>query len=330
MKRKQNVIDEETKAVLETCRIEDKVLYLPGQLSRELYEKVNMVITGLGGKWNKKIGGHELEYDMSEELSNIIKIGVYYDWKKDTQFYPTPLTVLRETDHFIPFDADDHITILDPSAGQGAILDYLREEFPNAELYAVEINPLHIGGLREKGYKTICKDFMEYHPDIRFDLIVMNPPFDEGIQHIMHAYDLLKNGGAVVSVIDGGIKFRQDGKYRIWNKFIKEKYYSMLDLPQGAFKSSGTGVSTVMIGLFKLNVEMRYHYYKLGENPIVEIENVPDEDYGVTTAIVDVNSFLQGEKWFPCGSGNDICLTKEMRCRITTLLSDSELHRNAA
>ena len=201
MKKTERKIDLETKFVLEKCWIRDNILFLPEQLTPKLYKKVNQVLTDLDAKWDKRIGGHKLAYDISQELEHILKTGVYYDWRKDTQYYPTPKDVLRFTDYFIPYEYDAHIKILEPSAGEGAILDFLKDEFPNAELSAVEINPKHVSKLKKKGYAVTCGNFLEYVPDLRFDLIVMNPPFEEGVQHIMHAYSLLKVGGTVVEPV---------------------------------------------------------------------------------------------------------------------------------
>ena len=324
MKKMERKIDLKTKSVLEKCWIRDNILFLPEQLTPELYKKVNQVLAALDAKWDKRIGGHKLAYDISQELGQILKTGVYYDWRKDTQYYPTPKDVLRFTDYFIPYEYDSHIKILEPSAGEGAILDFLKDEFPNAELSAVEINPKHVSKLKKKGYAVTCGNFLEYNPDLRFDLIVMNPPFEEGVQHIMHAYSLLKVGGTVVSVIDSGIYFRTDGKYREWNQFIKGKYISSIKLPKNAFKESGTNVNTAMIGLTKGKVQMRYFYYNFNGKHIVEISNIPDSLYGITTAVVDVERFLKGENCFPCGSGNDIQLSQQMREEILKLLEDSK------
>ena len=112
MKKTERKIDLETKFVLEKCWIRDNILFLPEQLTPKLYKKVNQVLTDLDAKWDKRIGGHKLAYDISQELEHILKTGVYYDWRKDTQYYPTPKDVLRFTDYFIPYEYDAHIKIL--------------------------------------------------------------------------------------------------------------------------------------------------------------------------------------------------------------------------
>ena len=133
MERIARKVDTETQEALRKCHIQNNLLYLPEQLSPELYKKVKQVLLALDAKWNKHLGAHELEYDISQELERIQDTGIYYDWKRDSQYYPTPREVLRVADHFIPYEYDDPIQILEPSAGKGAILDFLKEEFPKAE-----------------------------------------------------------------------------------------------------------------------------------------------------------------------------------------------------
>lgn len=299
---------------------------MPEQLSPQLYAKVNEVLSALGAQWDKKRKGHELAYDISEDLERILETGVYYNWKKDTEFFPTPPEVLRFMDHMIPYEHEEQIKILEPSAGEGNILDYLKEEFPNAELHAVEINPLHVRTLNEKGYDVVCRDFLEYCPDMPFDLIVMNPPFNEGLRHIMHAYDLLKPNGSIVSVMAAGVKFRSTGVFKEWNRFLRGKYHSMIDLPKNAFKGSGTGINTVLVGLTRFDTCLQYHVYEYNERKTIEISNVPDEMYGITTAIVDAERFMKGQKYFPCASGNNIALTEEMKQEIRKLLDMEKVH----
>ena len=317
----------ETLEVLKTCKMTDRVLYIPQQLERSVYDEVNKVLLALGAKWDKKSNGHVFEYDMSKEFQNVIETGTYNNWKKDTDYFTTPKVVLEFIGNFIPFGHEDEIDILEPSAGNGGILDYLAEEFPKARLSAVEINPFHIPVLKDKPYEAdvFHDDFMKYKPDRLFDLIVMNPPFKNDTEHIIRAYAMLRPGGTLISVASKGVTFRKNGVYKVWGEFVDDKYCSIIDLPPNSFNESGTNVNAVLISITKFDVAHQfYRYCPQTENSYatVEIENVPDELYGVTTVVVSVLDFLNGKTSFPCASGSDISLTNEMQAEVHSLLDE--------
>ncbi|WP_373548005.1 hypothetical protein [Chamaesiphon sp.] len=93
--------------------------------------------------------------------------------------------------------------IIDPSAGNGVLLDELRSSwmFKNCEISAIEIDPdlRHI--LTGKGYSVIDRDWLTYREPTSFNIIVMNPPFSDGIHHALKAWDYLADDGLLVCVV---------------------------------------------------------------------------------------------------------------------------------
>lgn len=331
MNLKQYQADKETIEILRNSEVAGNIVILPEQLSREQYQKVNKILAGLGAVWDKKQKAHIAEYDISTELEKVIRTGQYHNWKKDTEYFFTPDTVHEYFDFFNPFDSSSKITVLDPSAGRGHLMRYLKKTLPLAKVHAVEINPLHMPFLQTAGYETIYQgDFMEYRPETDFDLILMNPPFKESLEHIIHAYTMLKPGGTLISIAEGGVAFRKSGRYRAWNEFVGDKYLELLEMPQGIFAKSGTMVRAVMLGLTKFDTSVqKYSIYYIGTNNsgTIEISNVPDEIYGVTTICVDIASFMKGRRVFPCGSGNDYRLTENMEEEIWKLITQKQIQR---
>lgn len=119
------------------------------------------------------------------------------------QFYPTPKTVIAKMVEGL--DLRDK-RIIDPSAGRGDILDYVkittgrhfRGEFYSSRthLFAIEIDPDLRQVLVGKGYKVIDSDFLLYCGQRYFDYFLMNPPFDNGAAHLLHAWEI--SHGAVI------------------------------------------------------------------------------------------------------------------------------------
>lgn len=122
------------------------------------------------------------------------------------QWYPTPEWLGRKMLEGI--EVSDKTRIVDPSAGRGDLLDitqkvideryhvrlresgydrwYSRQKY--GHLYAIEIDPNWQAVLREKGYKVIDSDFLGYGGEHFFDLFLMNPPFEDGDSHLLHAW----------------------------------------------------------------------------------------------------------------------------------------------
>ena len=130
----------------------------------------------------------------------------------DKEFYPTPKEVAIKM--AMPYAEQlGYARILEPSAGNGAILDaVVKDGVPytyrskNGEIhdltanarkeniYCIEKNPELQMILQEKGYRVIASDFLTYTPDHDFDLALINPPFFCGDKHLLHAWDILREG----------------------------------------------------------------------------------------------------------------------------------------
>ena len=129
----------------------------------------------------------------------------------DPEFFPTPKEVIAKM--VAPYAGRiHHACILEPSAGNGDILDYLKEGVPTeyvskngtrhemtvkvdmSKVYACENNPESQFILQKKGYRLVSDDFLKFRPDMRFDLILMNPPNSCGDLHLLHAWDILPSG----------------------------------------------------------------------------------------------------------------------------------------
>ncbi|MGZ3930998.1 MAG: hypothetical protein ACXVP0_06410 [Bacteroidia bacterium] len=169
-------------------------------------------------------------------------------------FFPTPKDLIAKMLEWAQLKEND--AILEPSAGKGDILDAIRKHFqdaePNAEpdLDAIELNSSLREILALKGYNVIGTDFLSYD-DTAYDKIVMNPPFENGldIDHVTHAFDLLKYGGRLVAIVSEGPffrKFKKDSDFREW---LSEKNAYVSQPIKEAFKNSfnSTGVNVRMI-----------------------------------------------------------------------------------
>jgi len=124
------------------------------------------------------------------------------------ELYPTPEAVVIKMVADLDIDLLWKWHILDPSAGDGSMLQHL-EKYINRRLRwnykarqnmaAIEISPELRAVLNDKNIRVIDTDFLEYEGLYYHDFYIMNPPFSEGARHLLHAWDI--SGGALIKCL---------------------------------------------------------------------------------------------------------------------------------
>ena len=118
-------------------------------------------------------------------------------FSENPDFYPTPNEVIVKM-----MMGEDFVgkTILEPSAGKGNIVDWLKTNGAR-EVIACENDPYNLKLLRGK-CQIIANDFLTVTSDMvsHIDMIVMNPPFSRGAEHILHAFEIAPPGCTVVAL----------------------------------------------------------------------------------------------------------------------------------
>ena len=246
-------IPENILSILAECKVENNILFLPpAQLERNIYNAVNKCLENIGGKWNRKANGHIFDYDPAEAFENLVLTGETEDMKKSFQFFPTPRKVAELLCDMA--ELSTAANILEPECGKGDLADVIYER--NQNLICIELNHEMERYLVVKPYESIIgEDFLKYYPENieLFDRIIMNPPFSkqQDIEHILHAYNLLQNGGILVSVISTSPFFRTNKKsvdFRAWLSCVNAE---TVDNEPEAFKESGTLIPTKIVKVKK-------------------------------------------------------------------------------
>lgn len=248
--------------------IEDGFAFVMPRMDRKLYAKVKKVIEALGGKWNRKAQA-TLFQDMDDvqSLLEAVETGVYVDLKKAFQQFDTPDEIAELMLDELRLQGQECLTFLEPSAGTGQLIRAVSRacdgrRMQNAELTAVELDKARAIALRKdmtgSEYqvckRVLCEDFLLLNSTGigRVDRVIMNPPFtrSQDIDHVMRARNFLKPGGILVAIMSPGFTFREDNKAKLFRNIV-EHNGSYVPLPDGAFKTSGTNVRTVMVTLRK-------------------------------------------------------------------------------
>lgn len=238
----------ETKEILIQCTIEGNVVKLPEiQLERTVYLDVKKQFELIGGKWKSgKIKGFVFPDNPSGLLSRMVNDG-NRDLKKEYQFFETPAHLADWLVELAEIRSGD--TILEPSAGRGAIVKAIHRKYPTMNVFGYElmdINQSFLSGL--DNFRLLGSDFLQ-ECNIPFDIIIANPPFskNQDIDHINQMFRHLKPGGRLVSIASEHWQFAQGRKEEAFRKWIKEVKADVYDVESGEFKESGTMVGTCAI-----------------------------------------------------------------------------------
>ncbi len=109
-------------------------------------------------------------------------------------FYPTPKSIINR---MIDKIKSDPRMILEPSAGEGHIIEQFKSRYKEYKIKkydAIEIDETLRATLRGKEINVIDSDFLKFAGPDKYDLIIGNPPFDAGDQHLLKAIDIMYNG----------------------------------------------------------------------------------------------------------------------------------------
>jgi hypothetical protein len=245
-------IDESTMLVLEQCRIDNNKLFLPPtQLDRKLYEKVNKALEAMGGKWNRSAKAHLFPNNPSDLIEQTLGTGDVVNLKQELQYFPTPIGVINLMLDKLRLAGVEKGTVLEPSAGEGAIASRLRDVGFNVDV--CEIHEPFRKKLALDGFKVLPEsDFLKMKRCGQYDAVVANPPFtkQQDVDHVIHMLGMVKKGGMVVSVMSSGVIFRSNKKTCNFKKELEDKCSMGAEierLPEGSFKISGTFVNTVLL-----------------------------------------------------------------------------------
>lgn len=172
---------------------------------------------------------------------------------ENADFYPTPADVINTM-----MLGEDILgkTILEPSAGSGNIVSWLKDNGAG-EVIACE-NDNTLQKLLAGKCELISDDFLSVTSDqvSHVDYIVMNPPFSDGIRHIKHAFNIAPEGCTVISLCNSSNLERRYSSER-------QELYELVEL-YGCSEYLGTVFDTaerktnVGVSLIKL--------YKTGED----------------------------------------------------------------
>lgn len=277
--------------VLKKCTVSGNVVKLPDtQLERKLYQDVAKSLQLIGGKWTGgKVFGFVFPVDPSELLEQIAN-GDKRNLKKEFQFFATPEHLANRLVKLANINAS-HL-IMEPSAGQGAIIKAIQKEIPNTTVCAFELMDINKTFLQKMAnVELLGNDFLKEAKSPlynQFDRIIANPPFsnNQDIDHICKIYMCCKPGGRIVTIAGKHWQIGQENKCKQFREWLSEINAEIIEIEAGTFKESGTNISTCILIIDK---------------PLGDINNETNNQFKKAF----VSSYLNTAAWVSVESGKE-------------------------
>ncbi len=125
-----------------------------------------------------------------------------------------------------------------------------RSEKYNEKVDCIEADSNLCAILRSKEYRVYNDDFLAWDDDKHYDLIIMNPPFSNGDEHLLKAISIAeKTGSKIICLLNAEtIKNPYSNKRKLLTNTL-EKYNAEIEFVQDAFKNAErkTGVEVAII-----------------------------------------------------------------------------------
>ncbi|PKY11749.1 hypothetical protein B1757_02865 [Acidithiobacillus marinus] len=178
------------------------------------------------------------------------------------QYYPTPDTLIQKM--WFTFKDRDFARILEPSAGDGRLLKF-HGKFHDTD--ACEINMDLHPTLKDKGIQVVSLDFMDLQEGSMYSHIIMNPPFKDGAEHLLHAWDILYSGEIVCLLNAETLKNPFSQKRSLLNSLIEK--HGSVEFLTDAFMTEDTERKTEV------------------EVALVHLTKVPEQRHDFLDTIID-------------------------------------------
>lgn len=255
-----------TRQLLAAAQVDGLHVRLTEQVTPREYADVKKALEALGGKWTRSVQAlvFPTGSDPAALIAGTLDAGKMPLHAKTAEgFVRTPDDLAGSLARYanvgeLPADA----RVLEPSAGDGAIVRAIRRANPHVGVWAVEQNAQRAALIDTDpgACNTVVKvaAFEDVAASLgEFDAVVMNPPFAVPgnatiwMDHARLAYGLVKPGGRLVAIVPPGFTFRSDKRHTAMRELV-DAVGGSNELPRDSFAESGApGIGGVVVWLDK-------------------------------------------------------------------------------
>lgn len=241
---------------LNKCTVKGDTLYLPpiSEGPLENYQEVRKALLNAGAKYKRNTFIFPSD---AQPFIDRLTGGESVNIKQEFQFFATPKKLAERMVDLAELHEHDGLgfgSILEPSAGQGAIVNAIHEATGYTSVAGYELMPENRGILKKiHALNIIGNDFLKADESSKYDRIIANPPFtkNQDIDHIRKMYSVLAEGGVLVTISSISWTFGTQKKQVQFREWLDEIGAYQEELPADTFKESGTSVKTMLLVIKK-------------------------------------------------------------------------------
>lgn len=160
--------------------------------------------------------------------------------RRDADFYATPLeTVYSFLDVYDGIKSSD--SILEPSAGDGAIIKALRNRGYDNHIDAIELREEERYNLIGYADRVGIGDFLKMEGLSGYDVVIGNPPYSEALEFIKKSLEIIRPGGRVIMLLRTNF-LESKTRFQFWKDNPLSGIYCLSKRP--SFTGKGTDATS--------------------------------------------------------------------------------------
>lgn len=156
--------------------------------------------------------------------------------RKPHDFYATPVDCVE---NFINNYGIDRIkgNILEPSAGNGNVIQALREKKVQGTITALELRAEERDSLTQISDKVIIADFLKWEADKDYDVIIGNPPYTYAREFIEKCFKIANDNTVIIMLLRTAF-LESKSRYEFWQQHPLSGLYTLSKRPSFTGKGS--------------------------------------------------------------------------------------------
>ena len=222
------------------------------QFNKKSYAEAKKWIEEAGGSWQGgKVQGFTFPFN-AERVFSILHEGKRCNLQQDYQFFETPAEV---ADWLVMLAGGIHEndTVLEPSAGRGALIKAIHRACPSVTVECYELMPENREFLHSLENVILLDEDFTKDSVGSYTKIIANPPFsnNQDIEHVRMMYEHLEAGGTLAAITSPHWKFASEKKCVDFRQWLEDVRGEVFEIGAGEFKESGTSISTMAVVINK-------------------------------------------------------------------------------
>ncbi len=156
--------------------------------------------------------------------------------RKPYDFYATPIDCVE---NFINNYGIDRIkgNILEPSAGNGNIIQALRRKKIQGTITALELRDEERDNLTQISDKVIIDNFLEWEADKDYDVIIGNPPYTYAREFIEKCFKIANENTVIIMLLRTAF-LESKSRHEFWQQHPLSGLYTLSKRPSFTGKGS--------------------------------------------------------------------------------------------